>query len=231
MPGGFFRPNRTPIKPWYERENGARYASDRALVAEFYPTLQFRIDHSEARVSLEGSIVIRAACGIPTEIATQIKFPWDYPQSEPIAYDSKRRFQPLPPKLLVDRHICKDGQCCLWLPPCSLWDPHDQLALRLFLDQLAVFFNRQLIYDITASWPGPEYDHGTKGYVQFIREQLGNDDPLAAALLPAITLRASVGRNACCPCGGGKKFKRCHLQAVSDIQRLIKIENIKHFFA
>jgi hypothetical protein len=229
--GAFFRPGPTPSKPWYERSNGARYHSDHALVAESYPLLRFHIEQSAHRVVLEGSIVIKAECGIPIDVATLVKFPWDYPEWEPVAYDAARRFKARPGKLLVDRHICPDGQCCLWLQPRTKWDSQDPSALGAFLDELTVFFHRQLIYDITGSWPGPEYDHGTNGYVQFIREQLADDEALAASLLPVITMQEAVGRNDLCPCGAGKKFKRCHLEVVGTIQRLVRIDKIKQLFA
>lgn len=89
--------------------------SDRALVAEYYPSLQFCIDREKQNVSLEGSMIIRAECGIPAEIATVVRFPWDYPGHEPVAYDAALRFQSKAGGKLVDRHLGLDGQCCLWL--------------------------------------------------------------------------------------------------------------------
>jgi SEC-C motif-containing protein len=164
-------------------------------------------------------MIIRAECGIPTEIATAVRFPWDYPGHEPVAYDAALRFKPKPGGKLADRHLASsDGQCCLWLDPESRWNSRDPSALRLFLDELAVFFDRQLIYDLTGEWPGPSYSHGPDGYLEFIQEQLGNDAVLTKALMPVITMETRIGPNEACICGSGKKFKKCHREVVERIQ-------------
>lgn len=217
MRGRFFRPGHTVVRPWYERSR-VRLSADRALVAEHYPLLQFRIDREKQKVSLEGNMMIRAECGIPAEIATAVRFPWDYPGHEPVAYDAASRFQPKPDGKLVDRHLGSNGQCCLWLDPESRWNSRDPSALRLFLDELAVFFDRQLIYDLTGEWPGPSYSHGREGYLEFIREQLGSDAALTEVLIGLITMKIRIGPNDVCTCGSGKKFKKCHREVVEKIQ-------------
>jgi len=229
--GTFFRPSRTQIKPWYERNN-ARLSSDRALVADLYPSLQFCISEESASASLVGNIVIRdAECGIPTDIATLVTFPWDYPGNEPAAYDAQRRFKPLPYRDLKERHIAADtGKCCLWLHPRTEWVPTDPKGLGHFLDQLMVFFERQLIYDETGKWPGPAYAHEGDGYIEFIREQLGDEIGHLDRLLPVITLRSRVGPNDTCPCESGIKFKKCHLRLIEKIQGQIGDANIRALF-
>jgi hypothetical protein len=119
---------------------------------------------------------------------------------------------------------------CLWLPPCSPWDSADPLALRHFLDQLAIFFDKQLTYDLTGDWAWPAYAHEVEGYVEFVKEQLGNDMALVEALLRVITLKTSVGPNEQCPCASGTKFKKCHLPIVEKIQSRIGIARIKAAF-
>jgi hypothetical protein len=214
----YFHRKPTPARPWYRRDNGARLAADTALVAENFPTLAFRIDEEAQLVLLEGPIVIDSACGIGTSIETKLIFPRSYPDVEPFAYDATQRFKPYAGKSIEDRHLYATGQCCLWLPPLSLWSPSNPNALRDFLDQLVVFFDRQLIYDDSGVWPGPAYEHGEQGYRQFIKEELQNDAALADALSPAILRRVSIGRNECCPCGSELKFKKCHLRIVEAIR-------------
>lgn len=212
----YFRRKPTPAKPWYQR--GARLAADTALVAENFPTLAFRIDEESQLVFLEGPIAILSDCGISTSIETRLVFPRSYPDLEPLAFDATRRFQPYPSKTIEDRHLFGTGQCCLWLPPLSPWSPSNPNAIRDFLDQLVVFFDRQLIYDDTGVWPGPAYDHGGRGYRQFIQEELEEDAALADALSPIILRQVSIGRNEGCPCGSERKFKKCHLRIVEQIQ-------------
>jgi hypothetical protein len=69
------------------------------------------------------------------------------------------------------------------------WSPHDPNALRGFIDQLIVFWDRQLIYDDNGKWPGPAYDHDEKGYRQFIQEELNDGAVLANALAPLVLVR------------------------------------------
>ncbi len=165
--------------------------------------------------------------GIWTPVAVEIRLPRDYPSSEPLAYDAERRFRPAPGKIIEDRHICSNGQFCLWLPPNSRWSADDPQALLPFLDELSVFLDRQLIYDETGEWPGPHYDHGPRGYRQFIVEQLHCDVDLCLKLRPVIAGELTVGRNEICPCGSGIKFKRCHVDVVAAIQRRVGLDKVK----
>ncbi len=222
MAARYFHQKPTPAKPWYRRGNGARIAADTTLVAEHFPTLGFRIDEKERKASLEGPLVFLSECGISTAIETRLLFPLSYPELEPVAFDSAQRFKPFPGKKIVDRHIYPDGQCCLWLPPRSPWKSSDPAALRDFLEQLVVFFDRQLIYDDSGVWPGPAYDHGDAGYKQFIQEELHDDRVLSDALSPVILGSVAAGRNQSCPCGSGRKFKKCHLRVVEEIRWRIR---------
>ena len=229
MAAGYFPQNRGAAKPWYEANAGARLERDRSIAAQIVPGLEFRIDHARKLAFLEGELVI-TECGIPTPIAVRIEFPPDYPQTEPKVFDSNERFQKLPGKELSDRHLLEKGRCCLWLPPKSGWSKHNPDALRQFLLEVVVFFDRQMIYDVTGKWPGPAYDHGWKGYREFIEEELGAGSDLARKLIPAIIKRERVGRNDACPCGSGIKYKRCHLWPVERIQKRIGAQQLLWMF-
>jgi hypothetical protein len=214
----WFHQKAGPVRPWYERDSGVRLAADKALVAEYFPTLSFRIDDRAQVVYLEGPLSIQSHCGIEASVETRLDFPRSYPQTEPTIYDAARRFKPYPGKDIKDRHLFSSGQCCLWLPPLSPWNPLDANALRDLIDQVIVFWDRQLIYDDNGKWPGPAYDHDEKGYRQFIQEELNDDAGLANALVPFVLGKLSVGRNENCPCGSRRKFKRCHLRNVEDLR-------------
>ncbi|MGA9142171.1 MAG: SEC-C domain-containing protein [Candidatus Acidiferrales bacterium] len=185
--------------------------------------LAFRIDGETQLVLLEGSLAIRSDCGISTSIETKLIFPRNYPEVEPRVFDATQRFKPYPGKTIEDRHLYSTGQCCLWLPPQTPWRSSNPYALRDLLDQVVVFFDRQLIYDDTGVWPGPAYAHGEQGYRQFIQEELQNDPDLTDALTPVILRKVLVGRNESCPCGGILKFKKCHLRIVEEIQLRIAL--------
>jgi hypothetical protein len=163
---------------------------------------------------LTGDLILRSDCGVPTEIPIRIEFPVNYPNREPTAYDAASRF---PTNL--DRHILRDGQFCLWLPPCSPWSPTDPRRLLRFLDEVAVFLDRQLVYDITGGreWPGPQYGHGTTGYEEFMLSVLGDNEAHLRVLLPVILGREALEPYEACPCDSQKKYKWCHAKTVEDI--------------
>ncbi|MGH9893421.1 MAG: YecA family protein, partial [bacterium] len=85
-----------------------------------------------------------------------------------------------------------------------------------FLDELALFFDRQLVFEVTNRWPGPSWAHGLPGYWSFSVELLGSE-----ALVDAFLASTSTGRNDPCPCRGPRKFKRCHLSQFETLAQKI----------
>ena len=200
-------------KPWYERSYGREFLAEQACLTEQYPDLTFRVDPDSGLMYLTGNITLQADCGVPTEILVRIVFPMDYPGSEPAAYDAAGRF-----RVSDDRHIIAGGRFCLWLPPCSRWDKDDPNRLLRFLDEMTVFLERQLIYDVTGVWPGAQYKHGAEGYEEFLLSILGGREDHLRVFFPVIAGQEQLGRNSPCLCGSGKKYKRCHGQAVEEIK-------------
>lgn len=212
---------RTPARPapWYARDGGARLETDRALVAaSAYSDLSFRIDRDERLCLLDGELVYRSESGIRTRIPVRIEFPADYPRGEPRAYDVSNRFIHDP-----DGHFMSDGRsdgrCCLWLDWESGWSPQDPEGLLRFLDQVAIFFHRQLIFEAGGRkhWPGPARGHGFDGYHEFLRDGLSLDGDALRSLLPALERYGSFRRSGPCPCGSGRQYPECHLDRVTEI--------------
>jgi len=179
-------------------------------------------------MNLEGDFVLQTDCGVSTSIAIRIVFPRDYPGSEPTAFDAAGRFP-----VSADRHIIKDGQFCLWLPPCSPWNKDDPNRLRRFLDEVTVFLERQLIFDATGGkiWPGDQYKHGAGGYEEFMLTLLDGDDAHLSSLFPVILGKIHPGRNEFCPCGSQKKYKHCHSDAVAEIVRRIGRRTLEYLYS
>src|SRR5260221_13747542 len=131
----------TKLKNWYEFDSGAeRFTLDKKWLANSYPNLYYRTDALTGTRCLQGRMTLVAECGIPNHIPIRIEFPLDYPYHEPHAYEITDQFPHI-----ANRHFFPDGQCCLWLPPESRWDKNNPDALCYFLDQLAIFFDRQLV--------------------------------------------------------------------------------------
>lgn len=225
MRGGLFRLSPMPHKvvPWYERDEGHRLAQDQVVLSTKYWQFTFAVDPETQRMCMQGSLDYQLACGVPTKLAVRVEFPADYPSREPRAYDADSRFPHEP-----DRHFYLDGRCCLWLRPESEWNANNPDAIAHYLDQVVVFFDRQLIcealpaYDVS-QWPGGARGHGVAGYLEYVQETFSGDEDLMEVLLPVIVGKNRVGRNQICPCGGSLKYKRCHLSKVENVRRSLTL--------
>ena len=108
----------------------------------------------------------------------------------------------------VDLHFYPDGACCLGLQLLA----DRRTTLKEFMDELVVpFFYRLSYTDVhglgtarQSLWS--EYSHGDHG----LREYLSDVADIA---------RHGRGRNDPCPCGSGRKYKRCHLGEVDRFKR------------
>ena len=113
---------------------------------------------------------------------------------------------------VIDLHFYPDNSCCLGLK----YGGSRNLRLKGFLEHLVIPFFYRLAYTaqfgITASernlWG--EYSHGEVGIWEHRIE------------LSAIAQR-NPGRNEVCPCGSGKKFKKCHLGEVEALRALYRL--------
>jgi hypothetical protein len=82
--------------------------------------------------------------------------------------------------------------------------------------QLAIFFNHQLIYDVSGKWPVAARGHGPDGYREFLVERLAISEQDFPKFIPLLTDGARVAYTPC-PCGSGKQAKRCHVGAVNEL--------------
>jgi hypothetical protein len=202
---------------WFERDEGAeRLGQDRALIRHDYPDLKYGLNFRGRVVFLDGTLTLKAECGIPTRIKTRIIFPDDYPRHEPVAYDAADMFPHF-----ADRHFFTDGGCCLWLPVETEWDSQEPTTLFHFLDQLSTFFERQLIYDASPVkiWPWGErgHKHRLTGYIEFVQDALGGDASLFGKFEGLLSGREHIDPASPCPCGRDKKLRYCHAKRLAGI--------------
>ena len=129
----------------------------------------------------------------------------------PKVYEVGRRHGKIAKKCnvnVIDLHFYSDDDsCCLGLK----YGGERNLRLQAFLEELVIPFFYRLAYTdlfgIAASrkdlWE--EYSHGTAGLHEHFME------------LVDIAQR-NLGRNEVCPCGSGKKYKKCHLGEVEALR-------------
>jgi hypothetical protein len=199
---------------WQRQRRQARLSTDVRLIAPDYPELRLEVDRSTLNPILQGSIPIGSKSGIIERIQTHIVFPWGYPTVEPEAYETGNRFVHN-----ADGHFYSNSRCCLWMGCESEWNEQEADGLLTYLDQLAIFFDRQLVFEATGRkiWPGPARGHGWRGYVELLQESLSVDPCTLLRFLPAFEDYSRFDKYAACPCGSGKSFKWCHARAVQTI--------------
>lgn len=110
---------------------------------------------------------------------------------------------------IIDLHFYSDDNaCCLGLK----FPDNRSLSIRSFLEELVIPFFYRLSYTekfgLAASrndlWG--EYSHGEEGITEYLKEI-------------SIFAKQKPGRNDLCPCGSGKKFKKCHIDDVESLKR------------
>ena len=113
---------------------------------------------------------------------------------------------------VIDLHLYADGACCLGIR----YSPESNFTIQRFLYDLVIPFFYRLSYTdlfgIEAAqndlWG--EYLHGDWGLMEHEMEMLN---------LP----RRGLGRNEPCPCGSGRKYKKCCLDEVEAIERRARL--------
>jgi hypothetical protein len=99
------------------------------------------------------------------------------------------------------------------------WSWRDPGALLRFVDQVLVFAERHLIWQVTRVWPGGQSAHGNEGYVEYVHEALGCSPERLANFAPAFAEHDEINPYAQCPCSSGKKYRFCHRQQVKTLRK------------
>ena len=133
----------------------------------------------------------------------------------PKVYEVSERYRQIAKKWnikIIDLHVSSDdGMCCLGIKRGN----NRSFSIRDFLPELVIPFFYRLSYTekfgIAASrndlWG--EYSHGEEGLREYRSEILNFAEQ-------------NPRRNDLCPCGSGKKYKKCHLDAVEYLKRIQK---------
>lgn len=105
---------------------------------------------------------------------------------------------------VVDLHVyLEDHACCLGIR----YSPERSLTIERFIDSLVIPFFYRLAYtdrrgvEAAQNDLWGEYSHGREGHLEHQREMLR-------------IAQQNPGRNEQCPCGSGKKYKKCCLDEV-----------------
>ena len=212
-------PNNNDNQKWFESDVGDnRLAHDRKILKEKYPDLKYLLNWKFRKALLSGTItLVEEKSGIPSTVKVRVIFPNNYPESEPLAVDGGNQFS-----YIADRHFYKTGVCCLWLPLESQWEKNDENTLLNFVDHVAIFYERQLIYDATGNkiWAWGERGHGVEGYIECLEEKLECDQATLETFLPLLTNEMNIHDKSKCLCGSRQNYGKCHKKKVEEVKKL-----------
>lgn len=135
----------------------------------------------------------------------EITMPRDYPLALPIVKETSN---------IIDKnypHYYADGQLCL----------ASNLELKLFFahqPELCIFIDKYIIpylysykfYEEYGVYPFGERSHGCIGDLEYLKELFSVDDWTKVFKIMSFILNSSYRGNLLCPCGSGKRLKKCH---------------------
>lgn len=205
--------------------------SDIERLGHYYPSLKFCVEQREVvgdicfaaqydsatgqigvwpgglAEPIDGPRMIRDAYRVRILYAKQL----GYAVGWPVVYETGGRVERILFSQGIDTsdlHVYPDKAFCLGLNVAD--DPH--LSITDFVTRLVVPFLYRLSYverhGLLAArqdlWQ--EYSHGIAGRREYVKEVQG-------------VAWQGVGRNALCPCGSGRKYKRCCWDRVRELER------------
>lgn len=186
---------------WHD-DNPLRWQREQQTAATMLDDFEAGVDQ-EGRASFRGCLELCSEHGhVYESVRLRFVYPPTFParNQPPSVYLESHRDQW---KKGGDSHIESDWKLCLFVPGESGIDFTEHDSLKKLLGVVHTFLLKERIYQRryamaelrggVVQWPGPDRSHGLQGIREAIRDMGG------------------IGRNDPCPCGSGKKFKKCHL--------------------
>ena len=149
--------------------------------------------------------------------AVSIILPSAYPEDLPVVYEVGGRIPRVP-----DRHIYTNGSACVFMPD-DRWRsfPLDSSFIDYLNGPLHNYFLSQLTYEKTGEWPFGEFSHDEAGIIEYYQELFETQDISTVIELLLTLCDDKLRKHNACPCGSGKKVKRCCLLKIRDIRKKI----------
>ena len=195
--------------------------AERARLSEAFPTLELNTSGVPSIVTG----ILRLDAGIGFSIHLEV--PGNYPRGIP-----KLRCDPTEIPWEVDGHVYPgSGIACLCVS--SEYRRHWPYGSDLadFLEVLVKpYLIGQAYYQVHGHWPpGLGRPHGPEGIIEAYRELLAPlgsvDIPVIANVMRLLARPGDPGGHEICPCGSGKKLRKCHRSFLIDLRQDVDPEH------
>jgi len=182
-----------------------------------YPTLHLFIE-ADGTAVVAGTFPVRDPTGrVLDRYQVSITLPEDYPRSLPIVREVGGRI-PWKPEF----HVNANGTACVLLPD-DRWRCFPEGAPFVqFLDgPLHDFFLGQSLVALGEKWPFGQWSHGANGVYEYYQWLLGTDDAATITRYLRVLAKLNFKDHLECPCGSGRKIRRCCRAKVLDLRQKI----------
>ena len=201
--------------------DAVRYTQEQlAMLGQQVALLQVRHPKLALAPCAEGGLAVRGALGflmehkgrsIDDEFRIKLSIPADYPASPPDAYEVSGRLDGF-------NHVFRDGRLCLGAPVEVRMHFAESPNLLSFIERMIIPFLFAFSYKARyGKMPFGELAHGTAGILDYYIDFFETSKESTIALLKCL---ANDRRQEpeICPCGSGRKLKKCHGQKLNALR-------------
>jgi len=171
---------------------------------------------------------------IQDEFKIQIEIPKAYPRSPPLVRLTDDRAERIMRRWNLANssgfHLNRNGTACL----CAQLEIRQQFPegisiLPFIRDFIEHWLFGVSFFESNGRWPWKERSHGAVGILESFAEQKELPDPAqalgdlrrsGASVSRLLNVGVGISGSSACICGSGRKFGRCHPEALSGLRRL-----------
>ncbi len=190
----------------------------RADLRTDYPNLHLFIEPGHG-TEVRGTYPVLSPDGrVLDRYQVSIQLPADYPRSLPIVRETAGRIPWKP-----EYHVNADGAACVLLPD-DRWRCFPETAPFIqFLDgPVHDFFLGQSLVAVGEDWPFGQWSHGREGRAEYYRWLFDTDDASTVLGFLRVLARLNLKQHLPCPCGSGKKIRKCCRARIVDFRSKIQ---------
>ncbi|MCE5340159.1 MAG: hypothetical protein LLF92_03415 [Planctomycetaceae bacterium] len=196
---------------------------------QLYPSLSL-IKKINGECSITGNIsftVKHDGKVVRDDYDIEIMIPDDYPLCPPKVIETNDKILRCP-----DNHINDDGTFCFGAPLAVKQTFVQKRDLLWFVQEQIVrfLFNHSYKRDYGIR-PDGELSHGPEGLLEYYYELFQTQDNITVLEFLRLLSQDRYNDQNLCPCGSGRKIRRCHYRLIKNIRKLYKPEEFQCEFS